>query len=194
MEAAELMQLPYCQYTIEAFMLLSTSPIARKLMEHLLTGDPFNRNITLNAKAKSRSVEIVNAYLKGMGLRLVFTRKPKRPNYPAKQLIAEHIPVSYYDTHVQIAEKIPDKIKPETFEKALKLAADVYYNNEGDSSNVNKEDFALIEDAVCNIAKIATSNKDMLTKAKEMQDYYSKKQIAYVVIAEEIPKDSSDEE
>jgi len=194
MEAAELMQLPYCQYTIEAFMLLSASPIARLLMRNLLTGDPFNRNITLDAKSKSRNVEIVNAYLKAMGLKLIFTRKYKRPNYPAREIIATQIPVSYHDTHVEVATKIPDKIKPETFEKALKIAADVYYNNESNLNNYSEEDKIIIEDAVCNIAKIATSNKDMLTKAKEMQDYCSKVQIAYVIPAEHIPEFSDNEE
>lgn len=196
MEAAELMQLPYCQYTIEAFMLLSTSPIARMLMEQLLIGDPFDRNITLDDKSKSRNVEIVNAYLKAMGLKLIFTRKPKRPNYPAKVIVAEQIPVSYYDTHVQIAEQIPDKIKPETFEKALKIAANVYYNNEGDLNNADNEETAMIEDAVIHLANIAKSNKDLLNKSKDALEYLKSKkiQIAYEVPAMVIPSDDDDDE
>lgn len=193
MEAAELMQLPYCQYTIEAFMLLSSSPIARRLMEQLLTGDPFDRNITLDEKSKSRSVEIVNAYLKAMGLKLVFTREPKRPNYPARMNIVEEIPKSYYDTHTEIAAKLPDKIDPNRFKKALKMAEVAYYNNE-DKFESNDEDKSIIEDAVIHIAQIAKSNSDMEKKAKEVHEYLNDKkiQIAYIVPAVEL-KDGKEE-
>lgn len=55
-------------------MLLSTSPVARRLAEQLLTGNPFDINIKLDKNATSRSVEIFNAYFKTMGLRLTFTK------------------------------------------------------------------------------------------------------------------------
>nr|DAM71693.1 MAG TPA: bifunctional DNA-directed RNA polymerase subunit beta/beta' [Caudoviricetes sp.] len=77
MEASELMQLPECQFTVQAFMMLSTSPTARRLMEQLLIGDPFDRNIVLDENARSRSVEIANAYLKCLGLRLIFEKEEK---------------------------------------------------------------------------------------------------------------------
>lgn len=55
-------------------MLHSTSPHGRRLAEELLTGDPFNVDIRLDETSKNRSVEILNVYLKTMGLRLVFEK------------------------------------------------------------------------------------------------------------------------
>ena len=55
-------------------MIHSTSPQARRLAEELLTGDPFNINIKLDESSTNRSVEILNAYFKAMGLRLVFEK------------------------------------------------------------------------------------------------------------------------
>lgn len=63
---------------VSAIMLLSSSPGARRLHEELLTGDPFDINIRLDNEVTSRSAEIVNAYLKTMGLRLVFKKSPKK--------------------------------------------------------------------------------------------------------------------
>jgi hypothetical protein len=195
MEAAELMQLPYCQYTIEAFMLLSTSPIARRLMEGLLTGDPFDRNIVLDPKSKSRKVEIVNAFLKAMGLKLIFIRKPKKPIYPAREIVAREIPGDYYDKFTEVADTLPKHISPDNFKKALKIAEDIYYNKDKrlvDQDNTPEEDKRVIEEAVVEIAKIATSDKDMTNKAKEVHDYLKLKNIAYVIPAIQIPKDDDE--
>lgn len=59
-------------------MLHSASPHARRLTEELLTGDPFNIDIKLDNESKNRNVEILNAYLKTMGLRLVFKKRAKK--------------------------------------------------------------------------------------------------------------------
>lgn len=58
-------------------MRLSSSPIGRAQHEDLLTGDPFCADIKLNSEAKSRPVEIVNAYLKTIGLRLEIKKKKR---------------------------------------------------------------------------------------------------------------------
>lgn len=58
-------------------MLYSLSPIGRRLVEELYTGDPFDIDIRLNTKAKNRSVEQLNAKLKTMGYRFVFRKKRK---------------------------------------------------------------------------------------------------------------------
>lgn len=62
-------------------MLYSTSPQGRRDAEVLLTGDPYNIDVTLSDDARSRSVEKVNATLKTMGLAFRFRkiRKQKRP-------------------------------------------------------------------------------------------------------------------
>lgn len=59
-------------------MLYSTSPIGRRSIEDLLTKNPNDINITLSADAKSRSAEIVNTYLKSIGLKLSFKKVPKK--------------------------------------------------------------------------------------------------------------------
>lgn len=62
---------------IEALMIHSVSPQGRRLYEKALTGDPYNVNIVLDGESKNRKAEILNAYLKTMGLKLVFRKVPK---------------------------------------------------------------------------------------------------------------------
>ena len=59
-------------------MLYSTAPIGRRSIKDLLTKNPNDVDITLSADAKSRSAEIVNAYLKAIGLKLTFEKVPKK--------------------------------------------------------------------------------------------------------------------
>ena len=63
-------------------MIHSASPHARRLTEQMLTGDPFNIDIKLDADSKNRNVEILNAYFKTMGLRLVFEKVYKHKRRP----------------------------------------------------------------------------------------------------------------
>ena len=63
---------------VNTLMIHSVSPQARRLLEQALTGDPYHVNIVLNGDSKNRNVEILNAYLKTMGLRLEFTKKKKK--------------------------------------------------------------------------------------------------------------------
>ena len=63
---------------VMVLLLYSASPHARRLSEELLTGNPFNVDITLDENSTNRSVEILNAYLKTIGLKLVFIKKPKK--------------------------------------------------------------------------------------------------------------------
>ena len=81
------------EYVLEMLMLHSVSPEARLLMEQALTGDPYNVDIKLDGKSKNSQVEILNARLKVMGLRLVF-RKRKKNIKPAFTTDAfEYIPI-----------------------------------------------------------------------------------------------------
>lgn len=68
-------------YVVSNLMLHSLSPHGRRLVEKMYTDNPFNIDIKLTDKCTNREVEILNAYLKTMGLRLVFykTRKQKPP-------------------------------------------------------------------------------------------------------------------
>lgn len=63
--------------TILNLLINSASPHGRRLVEQLFTGDPFNVDIQLDSEAKNRGVEILNAYLTTMGLRLEFKKIPK---------------------------------------------------------------------------------------------------------------------
>lgn len=81
MESGDLMHLG-AEFVVINLMLYSTSPNARRLTESLLTGDPYNIDIRLDSNSKSRNVEILNAYLKTMGLRLVFIKRKKKIIHP----------------------------------------------------------------------------------------------------------------
>lgn len=69
-------------YVVTNLMIHSVSPHARRLTEQMMTGDPFNIDIKLDKDCKNRKVEILNAYLKTMGLRLVFKKVYKNLKQP----------------------------------------------------------------------------------------------------------------
>lgn len=63
-------------------MIHSSSPHGRRLAKKLLIEDPYEPNIILDAESKNRSVEILNAYLKTMGLAIDFIKIPKNKLKP----------------------------------------------------------------------------------------------------------------
>lgn len=67
---------------IVMLMIYSASPQARRLAEQLLTGDPFDVDVKLDSDSTNRGVEILNAYLKTMGLRLTFQKVYKNIKQP----------------------------------------------------------------------------------------------------------------
>jgi hypothetical protein len=77
METGNLIHLG-AELVVQMLMLYSTSPSARRLTSEMLTGDPFNIDVKLDMKSKNRNVEILNVYLKTMGLKLTFNRKAKK--------------------------------------------------------------------------------------------------------------------
>lgn len=62
---------------ISNMMIHSLSPQGRRLVEQMYTGDPFKIDIKLDSNSKNRSAEIANTYLKTIGRRMVFIKKPK---------------------------------------------------------------------------------------------------------------------
>ena len=91
-------------------MRMSSSPIGRSQHEDLLTGDPFCADIKLNSEAKSRPVEIVNAYLKTIGLRLEIKKKPR--NVEAVRIFAyKRIPLAplYTPYQKRVIEMTPEE-------------------------------------------------------------------------------------
>ena len=73
-------------------MLYSTSPHARRLTDQMLTGDAFDVDIKLDMDSRNRNAEILNVYLKTMGLKLTFKRVKK--NLEPGMLIE---PMYFYD-------------------------------------------------------------------------------------------------
>ena len=67
------------EIVITNLMIHSVSPKARRLTEQMLTGDPFITDIKLDDDASNRSAEILNTYLKSMGLKFVFNKRLKKP-------------------------------------------------------------------------------------------------------------------
>ena len=65
------------ELVVQMLMLYSTSPHARRLTQSMLTDDAFNINVKLDMDSTNRNAEILNVYLKTMGLKLVFRKKPK---------------------------------------------------------------------------------------------------------------------
>jgi hypothetical protein len=108
MELEDLLHAPV-ENIIQMIMLLSTSPLARRLHQELLTGNPFDIDIKLDKDSVSRSVEIVNAYLKTAGLRLRFDKIPKKKNNTALRTIATRVPGAIGVT--DIADRIPKFIE-----------------------------------------------------------------------------------
>lgn len=95
METADMQHIGM-EYVVTNLMIHSVSPQARRLVEEMLTGDPFSVNVELDKDSTNRNVEIVNAYLKTKGLRLDFRKVMKN----AKPMVS-------FDMVVIDKEKVP---------------------------------------------------------------------------------------
>lgn len=89
------------ELVVQMLMLYSTSPHARRLTSEMLTGDAFNVDVKLDMKSKNRNVEILNVYLKTMGLKLVFQKIPKKKETPI--LIS---PIMFFDNPRRLIDPI----------------------------------------------------------------------------------------
>lgn len=105
MESGDLAHLGM-QYVVMNLMLYSSSPQARRLFEQLLIGDPYDIDIKLDADSKNRNAEIINALLKSMGLRLVFTKKLKVKRVLCKNILYKTVPNSEWQPKTNIREII----------------------------------------------------------------------------------------
>lgn len=98
METADMQHIGM-EYVVTNLMIHSVSPQARRLVEEMLTGDPFAVNVELDKDSTNRNVEIVNAYLKTKGLRLEFRKVKKGPR-----------PIVTFDLVAFDKEKVPEPI------------------------------------------------------------------------------------
>ena len=69
-------------YFYQEFMLISSSPMARRLHEELLTGDPFKFDIQLSEDCTSQTSDIGQAYLKTLGAKFRFIKVRKYKDHP----------------------------------------------------------------------------------------------------------------
>ena len=74
-----------------------------KMLEGL---DPYDIDIKLDADSKNRNAEIINALLKYMGLRLVFTKKLKVKKVLCKNILYKTVPNSEWQPRTNIREII----------------------------------------------------------------------------------------
>ena len=67
------------EHVVSILMIHSVSPQARRLVEQMLTDDPYDIDIKLDDNSINRTAQIANVYLKTMGYRLKFIKKIKKP-------------------------------------------------------------------------------------------------------------------
>lgn len=78
-------------HVVQTLMVHSVSPQGRRRMIKAITGDPYHVNIKLDSNSKNRNVEILNTYLKTMGLALQFTKKRKKATKIFKKRIFTYV-------------------------------------------------------------------------------------------------------
>lgn len=67
------------EHVLSILMIHSVSPQARRLVEQMLTDNPYDIDIKLDDNSVNRTAQIANIYLKVMGYRLRFLKKIKKP-------------------------------------------------------------------------------------------------------------------
>lgn len=98
---------------IATLLLHSVSPHARKLVEQFSIGDPYSTDIKLDDESVNRQAEEVETYLRAIGLRLKFTKHPKKMINPFKQFMYKGNSFTYQSPFI----KIPEEYKTEEEKK-----------------------------------------------------------------------------
>ena len=65
------------EVVISNMMIHSLSPLGRRLVEQMYTGDPYNIDIKLDSKSSNRAAEKANTYMKTIGQQLLFKKIKK---------------------------------------------------------------------------------------------------------------------
>ena len=119
MESGDLAHLGM-QYVVMNLMLYSSSPQARRLFEELLIGNPYDIDIKLDADSRNRNAEIINSLFKTMGLRLVFSKKPKEKKVLCKNIMYKTVANKEWKPKTNIREIIGyEDMLPEKFATAM---------------------------------------------------------------------------
>lgn len=66
------------EVVISNMMIHSLSPLGRRLVEQMYTGDPYNIDIKLDSKSSNRAAEKANTYMKTIGQQLLFKKIKKQ--------------------------------------------------------------------------------------------------------------------
>lgn len=103
MESGDMLHMG-AQYVVMNLMLYSSSPQGRRLVEQLLTGDPYNINIKLDHYSKNRNAEIINALMETMGVELTFRKIPKKKKDMVLNIMAKVIPPRLFEPKTNIRE------------------------------------------------------------------------------------------
>ena len=124
---------------IANLMIHSVSPHARQLVKEMYTtSDPYHINIMLDGMSKNRGAEIVYAFLKTIGRRIVFIKIPKKrvtpfidPIYFNEAQIKD--PIFFpkegfdYDSYYKYLKEHEDMIK-EAEQKGKDIIVPIYFN------------------------------------------------------------------
>ena len=158
---------------VENLMIHSVSPSARKRVQELYTCNPYDINIKLDEESKNRVAEIVNTYLKAIGLRLVFAKVPKyRYIEPISPFIFDHNPV------VQPFEFVPKDVKDK--EKWIKEVRKFEEEKKNNPNTIQPFVFQGID--LKRRAKINENNKIALEtrhmNPREKYEYFKKREEA----------------
>lgn len=125
---------------IENLMIHSVSPRARKLVEAMYTENPYEINIRLDQESTNRTAEIVNTYLKAIGLRLIFAKVPK---YRVKLTVS---PFSFEHNPIQTPFIFATKdVKPEDREEYLKTISEIYQKKAQDKNLIQPFSYEAID-------------------------------------------------
>ena len=127
------------EYVVAMMMVHSVSPKARRLTEKLLVDNPYQVNIQPDRDSTNRSAEILNAYLKAIGLRLKFIKRKKNIKpaiyMNAIEMVYNDMPsaITLFDQNQYIDMDSFYKFKEKQAKSAITLdAIELYYNQEAD--------------------------------------------------------------
>lgn len=112
------------EHVISALMIHSVSPQARRLAESMLTGDPYHVDIVLDENSRNRNVEILNAYLKAIGLKITFEKRHKKRIPVLQQIIVS--PIKKINVKPIVTKICEEELKNIDTSKMIKKDIELY--------------------------------------------------------------------
>ena len=129
-----------------------------------------DRNIVLEENARAGNVEIANAYLKCLGLKLEFKKVPKKLRVP---ILRKAISRVKPDSYRQVITKLPVKVTGEGYNKARAMLVDMYDSSTDikvlGNSEVSKEE--KINNAINSLLKISNTDEQLIENVKLVKTF-----------------------